>query len=189
MKVVMLEVPEGLLEERRRKGLDHRDEVWEGVLHMVPQPSEWHQGFGGELFLALAPVVKAKGLVARYEISVHRPGAVDRDYRTPDLLVCRPSQLTKRGVIGRCEVVIEILSPGDETYDKIPFYAAVGVRELLVFDPDARTVELYVRVRGGLKRQRSASGGLVRSRVLGVGFKKVRGPRLRVFLPSGEAEI
>jgi hypothetical protein len=35
----MLDVPGSLLDERRRLGLDVVDEVWEGVLHMVPPPS------------------------------------------------------------------------------------------------------------------------------------------------------
>jgi len=35
----MLEAPEELLAERRRKGHDRFDEVWEGVLHMLPPPS------------------------------------------------------------------------------------------------------------------------------------------------------
>ena len=40
MRAVMLDVPESLLDERRRLGLDVFDEVWEGVLHMVPPPSD-----------------------------------------------------------------------------------------------------------------------------------------------------
>jgi hypothetical protein len=38
MRVVWLEAPGGLLEERRRLGLDIRDEMWDGVLHVVPPP-------------------------------------------------------------------------------------------------------------------------------------------------------
>jgi len=34
----MLEVDPALLEQRRRLGLDHWDEMWEGVLHMAPDP-------------------------------------------------------------------------------------------------------------------------------------------------------
>ena len=33
--------------------------------------------------------------------------------------------------------------PGDESYEKFPFYAAVGVRELLVIDRDTKEPELY----------------------------------------------
>ena len=47
----MLDVPESLLDERRRLGLDVFDEVWEGVLHMVPPPSGEHQRLELELGL------------------------------------------------------------------------------------------------------------------------------------------
>jgi len=35
VRVVFLEAPEQLLAERRRLGLDGRDEMWEGELHRV----------------------------------------------------------------------------------------------------------------------------------------------------------
>jgi Uma2 family endonuclease len=37
-------------------------------------------------------------------------------------------------------LVIEVLSPSDETTKKLPFYAAHRVAELLIIDPDQRTV-------------------------------------------------
>jgi Uma2 family endonuclease len=40
-------------------------------------------------------------------------------------------------------VVIEIRSPRDETYEKFPFYAGLGVPEVWVFDRDSRRPELY----------------------------------------------
>jgi Uma2 family endonuclease len=188
MKVVMLDVPESVLAERRRKGHDRFDEVWEGVLHMVPAPSDGHQRFGGDLYLTLGPIAKAKGLVATYETAIHRPGAVDRDYRQPDLIFSLPSQRTKRGVVGPCELAVEILSPGDETYDKIPFYASVGVRELLVVHPETRVFELFSLKRGRLVVSRP-TGGLVPCRALGVTFRKVKGPKLRVTWDEGETDI
>ena len=42
----MLEVPQALLDERRRKGLDASDEMWDGELHIVPSASERHQAVG-----------------------------------------------------------------------------------------------------------------------------------------------
>lgn len=40
--------------------------------------------------------------------------------------------------------MIEILTPGDETYDKLPFYAAHGVEEVLVVDPPERRLRVLV---------------------------------------------
>ena len=49
MRGVMTVVPEQLLESRRRSGIHQRDEVWEGVLHMSPEPDFEHQDFEGGL--------------------------------------------------------------------------------------------------------------------------------------------
>lgn len=37
-------------------------------------------------------------------------------------------------------MVIEIVSPDDETWEKLPFYAAHRVDEVLIVDPQERTV-------------------------------------------------
>lgn len=136
----MLDVPPPMLEERRRLGLDVFDEVWEGVLHMVPPPSGNHQFVGTELTLAISAAAKRRGLVLTYETGLF---AADDDYRVPDVIVSRPEQRTRRGVDGTAALVVELLSPGDETYDKVPWYAARHVDDILVIDPDSRRVELY----------------------------------------------
>jgi Uma2 family endonuclease len=41
---------------------------------------------------------------------------------------------------GTAVLVIEIVSPDDETWNKLEFYAAHGVEELLIVDPAERTV-------------------------------------------------
>src|SRR5271155_5823092 len=116
MRGVLLEVTESFLAERRRRGADRWDEMWEGVLHLVPQPTGWHQEFGAEIIMAAGPVAKTKGLVVFYEASLYK---ADDDYRVPDLCFALPSQRTKRGIEGGAELVVEILSPGDETYEKL----------------------------------------------------------------------
>ena len=64
------------------------------------------------------------------------------DYRVPDQLYCRPEHTSERGAEG-AELVVEVRSPGDETYDKLDFYAALGVREMLVVHPTERRVEVF----------------------------------------------
>src|SRR5262245_17598843 len=41
-------------------------------------------------------------------------------------------------------VVVEIASPGDETYDKFLFYAGLGVPEVWVIQSDTRTPEIHL---------------------------------------------
>jgi Uma2 family endonuclease len=60
------------------------------------------------------------------------------DYRVPDGGLFRPSPDAL--YCPTAALVIEILSPGDETWDKLPFYAAHNVDEVLIVDPPERLV-------------------------------------------------
>jgi len=185
----MLEPPEELLAERRRKGADRWDEVWDGVIHMVPPPTGWHQWVGTHLYDALGPVARGLGLEITYETGLFRSGSGDRDYRVPDIAVYRIEQFSgERGIEGRAELVVEVLSPGDESREKFGFYATCGIPEVLLVDPKTREPELYVLRNGGyfiLKDERGAA----HSSVLDVTFTRVDGPKLRVSTPSGSTDI
>ncbi len=125
---------EQLLERRRRAGVDRRDEVWEGVLHMAPAPHSHHARLQWQLALLLDPPARAAGLEPSSEFNLGDP----EDYRIPDAGL---HDLPPDGLyLSTAAVAIEILSPGDETFEKLPFYAAHQVQELLIIDPDRRTV-------------------------------------------------
>jgi Uma2 family endonuclease len=186
MRCLMLEVPAELLAERRRLGHDLWDEMWEGVLHMVPQPARWHQSFGGKLFAFLLPIAEARGLLVNYETSLYRS---DKDYRTPDLVVYHPAQGTERGIEGGAELAIEILSPNDESREKLPFHARFAVREVLLVDPDTRVVELLALREGGYQPVAPDAEGRVGSAVLPVTFATRDGPRFELAGPGTEAAI
>ncbi len=63
-------------------------------------------------------------------------------YRVPDLAFARPEVVADRGIEGVASLVVEVLSPGDEAYEKLPFYRRVGVEELLFVDPRTKAFEL-----------------------------------------------
>jgi Uma2 family endonuclease len=167
------------LEERRRTGGDRWDEVWQAVLHIVPSPTEEHQRLGTKLLVVTDPLAEARGLRAAYELSLFQPGEWEKDYRNPDLVYYRPPVGPR---LVTAELVVEILSPGDETYEKLPFYRARGVKEVLVLDPRTRLPELHFA-------DGATAKGLVRSAVLGVTFEAVAGPLLRIAWDGGEARI
>jgi hypothetical protein len=127
---------EALLQRRRRAGVDRLDEVWQGVRHMVPGPSFEHARIATQLTLLLDPPSRDAGLLlAMHEFNL---GASEHDFRVPDGGLHRPGAA---GVwLSTAAIVVEILSPGDETWQKLPFYAAHDVDEILIVDPDARTV-------------------------------------------------
>ena len=176
----MLDVPESLLDERRRLGLDVFDEVWEGVLHMVPPPSGEHQRLELELGSVFLLAGKRQGLVASNETGLF---AADDDYRVPDIVVARPVNCTHRGVDETAELVVELRSPGDESYEKLPWYAARGVTEMLIVDPATRRFELYRNHGGAATIVAPDEAGGVTLDTLGVRLMTVEsgdGPRLRV---------
>lgn len=183
----MVEVPAELLRQRRTAGVDRWDEMWEGVLHMVPPPSARHQRLGMELALVLAPLAKACGLVPFYETGLF---GRDEDYRVPGQTYARPELVTDRGVEGAAELVVEILSPGDETYDKLNWYASLGVTEILVVDPDTRVVELFAsRAERAVLVQPGADGTLRIASLGGVALQTTDAPQLRITWDTGSAEI
>jgi Uma2 family endonuclease len=62
----------------------------------------------------------------------------------PDVAVADPAHISQRGIEGRCELAIEVLSPDDESREKLPFYAQHGTQELWLVDPETRAFEAYV---------------------------------------------
>jgi Uma2 family endonuclease len=183
MRAVMVNVPDSLLAERRRTGADLFDEMWGGVLHMVPAPSAAHQRLNAKLIMVLGPLAEARGLVPLVEANVYR---ADDDYRVPDQLYARPDQLSDRGAEPAAVLVVEILSPGDETYDKLDWYAAGGVEEVLVVDPHSRQAEVFARRRSRMVLVESDPGRL---QSLGVDLETVDGPKLRLTWDGGSADV
>ncbi len=127
---------EQLLQRRRRWGADRHDEVWKGVLHMSPEPSRAHLDVQQQLAVILDGPARAARLVPG--IGGFNLGTED-DYRAPDGGLFRErSTAIWNPTAALC---LEIVSPGDESWEKLPFYAARHVDELLIVDPVKRTVD------------------------------------------------
>jgi Uma2 family endonuclease len=129
---------DALIERRRRLGLDHRDEIWEGTYRMSPPPSHEHQVILQQLAELLGPLARRADL----EPLIQEFGlGTSENYRVPDGGLHRPGA---SGVWhSTAELVIEIVSPGDDTWQKLPFYAAHDVNELLIVDPAKRSVDWF----------------------------------------------
>ena len=128
---------ETLLESRRVSGLDRLDEVWEGVLHMVPAPTFEHAQISQQLAEILGPLARGAGLVAA--MGEFNLGDSLHDFRVPDGGLHRPG--ASGTWLHTAAIAVEIVSPSDETWQKLPFYAAHEVDELLIVDPEKRTVD------------------------------------------------
>ena len=146
-----------LIQRRRRLGQDLFDEVWEGVLHMNPAPRGAHGAVETQLTMALGPLARSAGLVLTGQFNV---GESEQDYRVPDLGMHR--NFSDRVWYPTAALVVEIVSPGDESFKKLDFYAAHRVEELLIVDPAERTVSWMGLERGEYK-------DLERSRLIDIG--------------------
>ncbi len=142
-----------LLEHRKRSGLHRLDEVWEGVLHMVPAPSGRHAYIAQQLAVLLDGPARAAGLVpAMGEFNL---GSSEEDFRVPDGGVHRTIPLATW--YPTVALVVEIVSPDDESWQKLPFYAAHGVDEVLIVDPAEHAVH-WLALTDGEYREVQRSG-------------------------------
>jgi Uma2 family endonuclease len=177
-KAVILDtrVTEELVDQRHKLGIDRWDEAWDGVWHMNPSPSREHQRIEAELLIILKEVVERGGLgEVLHEFNVADPEKGLQDFRIPDLSVVlhdSRAQVRENFIAGGPDFIIEIHSPGDETYDKLAWYANQGVREVLVIDRDTRALAFYRR-QGSQLVEAGSSPASGESEVLPLRFERV----------------
>ncbi len=103
---------------------------------MVPAPSLEHALIDAQLIRLLGPCADAAGLQLSGECNL---GESEQDFRVPD------GVLHRTGAHGTwhptAALVVEIVSPGDESWEKLPFYADHDVDEVLIVDPAKRSVD------------------------------------------------
>ncbi len=134
------------LERRRALGQDRLDEVWEGEYHVAPEAHGRHGDVAHQLAILLRPRAKLAGLWGSGPLNL---GAPD-DYRVPDQAYLR--QRATEVWNPAAAIVVEVLSPGDESYAKLGFYHRLGIEEVLIVDPLRRSVEWYRRAAAGFER-------------------------------------
>jgi Uma2 family endonuclease len=123
-----------------------RYEVIDGQLYVTPPPVLEHQGAAGVLYLYIGPYVRQRQLGRVYIAPV---GVVldDENGLQPDLVYVsreRLEILSRRGIEGAPDLVVEILSPSTRARDrgiKLRRYAASGVPHYWIVDPRSRELE------------------------------------------------
>jgi Uma2 family endonuclease len=184
MKAVMANVPEHILDWRRRSGADQWDEMWEGVLHMAPSPNRDHQDFEYNLESWLRRYwAEPNGCRVYHQINVAEPGTWPNNYRIPDLVLLTPARFKidcNEYFDGGPEVVVEIHSPDDETYDKFDFYSKVNVLEIWVVDRDTKRPEVFAAVGGEFHARDADAEGWIRSTVAGIELRGTANEQLGI---------
>lgn len=140
------EIGRQIARERVVEGADRFDEVWDGTYVVMVQPNNEHQLLVGDLTHIFATVVRGKRgkVLPGTNVSDRILGWKD-NYRCPDIaVVLEDGKARDCGTywLGGPDFLTEIVSDDDATREKIPFYSALGVRELLIVDRDPWKLEL-----------------------------------------------
>ena len=193
MKMVLLDAPADFVAWRKNTGVDQWDEMWEGVRHVPPMSTNPHQDLAGDLLTYLkfhwARPRKAK---VYHEVNLASVGGWPNDYRIPDLLLLTRQRFAiDKGEFfeGAADGVVEIHSPGDEAYEKLPFYAKLGVPEVWIIHRDTKAPEVYLLKRGRSKKQSATSEGWVRCPLAGIEMKRGRKGKLAVRIADDESSF
>jgi Uma2 family endonuclease len=115
---------------------------------VAPDPHGNHGDVQVELGIVLKIAAQRLGLRKTTTFNLGGPD----DYRIPDSgLLPGPLGVWHDTAV----LVVEILSPDDETFAKLDFYTAHGVQELLVVDWRVRSVRCFALQEGQAERDRS----------------------------------
>ncbi len=125
--------------ERRAKGLDRFDEVWDGVYVMSPMPEWYHREIVSDLNTCLSTALRRQRLgrtVPGCNVSDRAEGWTE-NFRCPDVVVFLHTTAARfHGTHweGGPDFAVEIVSENDHTRDKLDFYAKVRTHELLIVE-------------------------------------------------------
>ena len=133
-----------------------RYELHEGELSVTPAPGARHQLVIGNLYLLLAPHVRASGrgqlVLSPFDCIMTNITVVEPDLVYIDEV--RLPLLSERALEGSPTLAIEVLSPSSISIDrrrKLALYAAHDVPWYWIVDPETRTIEVY-RLEAGAYR-------------------------------------
>ncbi len=183
------DLEERLREERKMTGADRWDEIWDGVYVIVPLPDNDHQELVYQLAVVFHEVVKQAGHGQVFPgINVSdRVEDWEKNVRVPDGAVfLKSGGATSHDThwTGGADFLVEIVTLGDRSREKLDFYGKLGVRELLLVDRYPWAIELYRgtgEVMHLVGRLEPDADDALKSEVLPLSFQLVGGdPRPRI---------
>jgi Uma2 family endonuclease len=130
------------------------------IFKMTPAPAPAHQrvswNVSGELYNYLKGK-SCKAFSAPFDVRLPRKNPEDNQeiftVVQPDIcIICDPAKLDTRGCLGAPDVVVEILSPGNnkkELRNKYEVYEEAGVKEYWIIHPNEKTFLQYILTETG----------------------------------------
>ncbi len=134
---------------------DERLELIKGyVFKMSPAPAEFHQRIFGKVFFKLYAYLDKKPCAvygAPFDVRLVRKTFDDKQITTvvqPNIcVICDLQKIDKKGCLGAPDIVVEILSPGNnkvELQNKYEVYEEAGVKEYWIIQPEEKTFFKYI---------------------------------------------
>jgi Uma2 family endonuclease len=176
MRAVIADMPKRWLQERAESDAAQWDEMWDGELHMPPMPNRMHQHLERDLMnYILKRWAVALGGDVTHQVNLTTPEDEPNwrnNYRIPDLVLLTPDRLhIDKGeyMVGAPLVCVEVYSPFDESYEKLDFYADLGVPEVWIITRDSKETDLFLLQPDGTYREQSLdSEGWVQGPATGI---------------------
>jgi len=132
---------------------DDRVELIKGKVYKMSAPARYHQQVSGSVYYFLFHYLRnstCKVYAAPFDVRFFKESKADRDIYTvlqPDIcVICDLAKLDDKGCIGSPDIVVEILSPGNnrkELFNKYKVYEEFGVKEYWVVSPGEKTLLKY----------------------------------------------
>lgn len=134
---------------------DDRLELIKGyIFKMSPAPAEFHQRISVIVGNELYNFLKGKPCnlyMAPFDVRLVKKTIDDKQITTvvqPDIcVICDLKKIDKKGCLGAPDIVVEILSPGNnkvELQNKYEVYEEAGVKEYWIIQPEEKTFFKYV---------------------------------------------
>ncbi|MGD6818757.1 Uma2 family endonuclease [Metabacillus sp. 84] len=134
---------------KRRGQSDALMEYIDGAIYKTPSPSAAHQRISGRLFVQMYQVLEGKEsevFHAPFDIELKKDDS-DNKVVIPDLsVICDKSGLRENNYIGVPALIIEIISPSNQSHDlvtKLNLYMQYGVQEYWIVNPLIHTIQVY----------------------------------------------
>jgi Uma2 family endonuclease len=138
---------------------EERVELIKGkIFKMSPAPNRFHQELAGDIYAMLHYFLRGKECktyIAPFDVRLPRKSKDDKDIITvlqPDVcVICDLTKLDKRGCVGAPDIIVEVLSPGNnsrEMKNKFEVYEEAGVREYWVVSPQNQTFLIHTLENG-----------------------------------------
>jgi Uma2 family endonuclease len=141
------------------------------VYEMTAAPSSRHQFLCVKLIVMLSNSIQRKGCqvyVAPFDVRLPGKSKDDKDILTvvqPDIcVICDKSKIDARGCLGAPDIVVEILSPSNNSVEinkKFDLYEQSGVKEYWIVSPQDNTFWVSILIDGQYITSRPMAAGKI----------------------------